>query len=139
MAAFFQETVDKHRESFDSSNIRDLIDHYLLEIEEAKAAGCGGDLFEGKDHDRQIQQIVGDLFSAGMETIKTTLLWAVIYMLHHPEASRQVQEELDQVVGRKRLPRLEDRPYLPYTEATILEVLRISSVVPLGTTHSVNR
>ncbi|KAL1140657.1 hypothetical protein AAG570_000587 [Ranatra chinensis] len=139
MAEFFQETVDSHRETFDSSNIRDLIDHYLLEIQEAKAAGYAGDLFEGKDHDRQIQQIIGDLFSAGMETIKTTLQWAVIYMLHKPEVALNVQEELDQVVGRKRLPRLEDRPYLPYTEATILEVLRISSIVPLGTTHSVNR
>jgi 26-hydroxylase len=86
-----------------------------------------------------VQQIIGDLFSAGMETIKTTLMWAVVFMLHHPDVMRNVQEELDQVVGRKRLPRLEDLPYLPYTESTILEVLRRSSIVPLGTTHAATR
>lgn len=74
-----------------------------------------------------------------METIKTTLQWAVVFMLHHPEVMRNVQEELDQVVGRKRLPRLEDLPYLPYTESTILEVLRRSSIVPLGTTHAATK
>lgn len=86
-----------------------------------------------------MQQILGDLFSAGMETIKTTLEWSVIFMLHNPEAAKAVQEELDQVVGRSRMPSLEDVPYLPVTEATILEVLRRSSIVPLGTTHATTR
>ncbi|KAK7873113.1 hypothetical protein R5R35_006343 [Gryllus longicercus] len=139
MADFFQETVDKHRETFDPSNLRDIIDTYLLEIERAREEGRGHVLFEGKDHDRQMQQILGDLFSAGMETIKTTLQWAVVFMLHQPAAARAVQAELDGVVGRRRLPRLEDLPFLPHTEATLLEVLRRSSIVPLGTTHAATR
>jgi len=89
--------------------------------------------------DRQMQQIIGDLFSAGTETVKTTLLWAVVFLLHNPEVMKAVQEEMDQVVGRGRLPNLEDIPYLPYTESTILEVLRRSSIVPLGTTHAATR
>lgn len=89
--------------------------------------------------DRQMQQIMGDLFSAGMETIKTSLQWSVLFMLHHPNVMRSVQEELDQVVGRHRLPKLEDLAYLPVTESTILEVMRRSSIVPLGTTHAPTR
>ncbi|BES97556.1 cytochrome P450 [Nesidiocoris tenuis] len=139
MAEFFQETVDSHRNSFDSGHMRDLVDNYLLEIEDAKSGGYERDLFEGKEHDRQIQQIMGDLFSAGMETIKTTILWCIVYMIHHPEVAVKIQKELDSVVGRSRLPQLEDRPNLPFTEATILEVLRISSIVPLGTTHATSR
>lgn len=84
-------------------------------------------------------QVIGDLFTAGMETIKTTLEWTVVYMLRNPRVAKAVQEELDQVVGRNRLATLRDREFLPYTEATILEVLRISSVVPLGSTHAVTR
>lgn len=84
-------------------------------------------------------QVMGDLFSAGMETIKTTLLWMVVFCLHHPEAGKKVQEELDTVVGRDRLPKIQDIAFLPTTEATIFEVLRISSIVPLATTHSSNR
>lgn len=86
-----------------------------------------------------MQQVIGDLFSAGMETIKTTLQWSVVFMLYHPEVQKNVQEELDHVVGRSRLPKLEDLPYLPYTESTLLEVLRRSSIVPLGTTHAATR
>lgn len=86
-----------------------------------------------------MQQVLGDLFSAGMETIKSSLQWAVLFMLHHPDLMKAVQEELDQVVGRKRLPKLEDLAYLPVTESTILEVLRRSSIVPMGTTHAPTR
>ncbi|CAK9134330.1 unnamed protein product, partial [Ilex paraguariensis] len=52
------------------------------------------------------------------------------------EVAKSVQAELDAVVGRKRLPTFDDLPYLPITEATILEVLRKSSVVPLGNSHA---
>ncbi|CAL7950805.1 unnamed protein product [Xylocopa violacea] len=139
MADFFQEAVDQHRATFNESTVRDLVDAYLLEIEKAKGEGRATMLFQGKNHDRQMQQILGDLFSAGMETVKTTLEWAIILMLHHPEAATAVQEELDQVVGKSRMPGLEDLPFLPITEATILEVLRRSSIVPLGTTHATTR
>lgn len=84
-------------------------------------------------------QIMGDLFSAGMETIKTTLLWINVYMLRNPLAMKQVQDELDQVIGRSRLPSIDDLPYLPITESTILESMRRSSIVPLATTHSPTR
>jgi len=47
--------------------------------------------------DRQIYQVIGDMYSAGMETVKTAMNWAVLYMLHHPEVMKNVQDELDQV------------------------------------------
>lgn len=86
-----------------------------------------------------MQQILADLFSAGMETVKNTLEWAVVFMLHNPEAAKAVQNELDQVIGRSRLPSLEDLPFLPITDATIQEILRRSSAVPLGTPHATTR
>lgn len=84
----------------------------------------------------QLKQILGDLFSAGMETIKSSLLWMIVFMLRNPDVKRRVQEEIDTVIGRERLPTIEDMPNLPYTETTILETLRMSSIVPLATTHS---
>jgi 26-hydroxylase len=136
MFEFYKEVIDNHRNTFDSENIRDLVDAYLMEIETAKRTDTERELFEGKDHDEQIMQIMGDLFSAGMETIKTTLLWLVVFMLRNPDAKRQVQDELDSIVGRNRMPKYEDLKYLPNTESTILEVMRMSSIVPLATTHS---
>ena len=51
------------------------------------------------------------------------------------DSLRKVQEELASVVSADRLPSMEDMPHLPYTRATIYEVMRRSTVVPLGTTH----
>ncbi|XP_049866641.1 cytochrome P450 18a1 [Pectinophora gossypiella] len=136
MFEFYQTLIDEHRESLNKDNARDLIDVYLIEIEKAKKEGRGGELFEGRDHELQLKQILGDLFSAGMETIKSSLLWMIVFMLRNPEVKRRVQEEIDTVIGRERLPNVEDMPNLPYTETTILETLRMSSIVPLATTHS---
>ena len=47
----------------------------------------------------------------------------------------QVQEEIDSVVGRNRLPKLTDRPQLPYTDAVIHEVSRMCTVLPLSVPH----
>jgi 26-hydroxylase len=136
MFEFHREVIEEHRRTFDRNNIRDLVDYYLKEIEIAKENGTEKELFDGCDHDEQIMQVVGDLFSAGMETIKTTLLWLIVFMLRNPQAKKQVQDELDSVVGRSKMPKFSDLQFLPYTESTILEVMRISSIVPLATTHS---
>lgn len=139
IAEYFQNIIDEHRSTFDQNFVRDLVDAYLLEIKHAQDAGTIGQLFEGMDPDRQIQQILGDLFSASMETIKNTILWAMVYMLHHPDVMTKVQEEIDSIVGQYKSPVLEDYPNLPYTQATLYEVLRKSSITPLGTTHATTR
>ncbi|XP_050666564.1 cytochrome P450 18a1 [Leptidea sinapis] len=136
MFSFYQTLINEHRSTLDIENARDLIDVYLIEIEKAKIEGRDRELFEGRDHELQLKQILGDLFSAGMETIKSSLLWMIVFMLRNPDVKRRVQEEIDNVVGRERLPTIEDMPSLPYTETTILETLRMSSIVPLATAHS---
>lgn len=133
---FFQNIIDDHKKTFDETNTRDVLDFYLLEIRRAERNGNSENLFHGKEHNSQMRQIIVDLFTAGMETTKTTLHWSIIYMLHYPEIAQSIQAELDAVVGRKRLPTFDDLPYLPITESTILEVLRKSSVVPLGNSHA---
>ncbi|XP_077271483.1 cytochrome P450 18a1 [Temnothorax americanus] len=137
MAEFHQNIIDDHKDKFKKDSINDITDAYIHEIRQAENEGR--ELFQGKDKDRQMQQILGDLFSAGMETVKTTLKWAELFMVLNPEMAGAVQDELDRVVTRSRLPTLEDLPNLPITEATILEVLRRSNLVPLGTPHATTR
>ena len=81
-------------------------------------------------------QCVIDLFSAGMETTRTSLEWAFLYMALYPDVQAKVQAELDRMVGCERVPAMEDLKQLPFTEATICEILRASSVVPLGNPHA---
>lgn len=78
---------------------------------------------------------MNDLFSAGMETSRTTVVWLLVMMLREPQVAQRVMEELAQVVTVGKLVTMEHRPKLPYIEAVIYETLRRVSVVPLGTTH----
>ena len=57
-------------------------------------------------------------------------------MAKHPEIQEKVAEEVDRVVGRDRPPSLEDRGKLVYSEAALYELLRLSSVAPLGVLHA---
>lgn len=50
-----------------------------------------------------------------------------------------MQEEIDRVVGRSRMPTLDDRPSMPYTEAVIHEVQRFADVIPMNLPHRVTR
>lgn len=114
MFQYYKEVIDQHRESFDRDNIRDIIDSYLLELEKSKNAQ-DTKLFEGVDEDEQIMQIIGDLFSAGMETIRTTLQWLVVYSLRFKSHIIEVQSEIDRVVGSSRMVQTEDMKNLPIT------------------------
>jgi len=53
----------------------------------------------------------------------------------YPEALRKAQVEIDAVVGVNRLPDFNDRPYLPYVNAIIKEMMRWQLVLPLGFAH----
>jgi hypothetical protein len=55
-----------------------------------------------------------------------------VAMLLHPDMQKKVQDEIDAVTGRERLPTFEDRPRLPFINAICKELLRWRPVVPLG-------
>ena len=53
-----------------------------------------------------------------------------------PSVQDKLIAELDLNLPYTRLPSLNDRPQLPYTEALIQELLRISTIAPFGLLHS---
>jgi 26-hydroxylase len=141
MLCFVKEIVAEHEASLDPKAPRDLVDSYLMEIQATAGDAAATELLfpGGKEPRTQLYQIMLDLFSAGVETLKTTLQWSMLHMLHNPEVKARVQAELEQVVGPNRLPTMADMADLPYTRATIYEVVRRSNVVPMGTTHATDR
>ena len=127
-----REKVREHEEIFESGEPRDFIDVALVEINTTSDPTSS---FYGDRGREQLVNILFDLFVAGSETTSTTLSWAVLYMLRHPDVQAKVQSELDKVVGRGRLPTMADRQDLPYTEATLMEVQRHASILPTGLAH----
>ena len=59
----------------------------------------------------------------------------VLLMVHHEDIQTRLSRLVDQVVGRDRQPSISDRANLDLMEATILEVLRYLSHVPLCLPH----
>ncbi|KAG8238123.1 hypothetical protein J437_LFUL012737 [Ladona fulva] len=96
--------------------------------------------------EKQLSRICFDLFAAGYDTTFNTITFSILFMILNPGVQLKVQEELDSVVGKDRFPSFQDRDRqrgsngglrrLTYTEATIHEVLRCSSVVPLSVPHA---
>uniref|UniRef100_A0A4X2K4A1 Cytochrome P450 family 2 subfamily B member 6 n=1 Tax=Vombatus ursinus TaxID=29139 RepID=A0A4X2K4A1_VOMUR len=55
------------------------------------------------------------------------------------KSKEKVQEEIDQVIGRNRLPDLKDRAKMPYTDAVIHETQRFGDLLPMSVPHSVTQ
>lgn len=126
---FLRTNIEEVTQSFDpQDDPRNFIEFYCREISKQKSEKS---FFTGD----QLLALCVDFFQAGSETTSNTLSFGLLYMLHYPDVLHKVQEELNNVVTQDKLPRLSDRPNLKYTEATINEIMRISSVAPLGIAH----
>ncbi|KAM3620565.1 uncharacterized protein V6R79_025489 [Siganus canaliculatus] len=122
---FISEEVKIHKKDLDHNNPRDYIDAFVIEMEKHKDSQLGFT-------ETNLLLCSMDLFVAGTETTSTTLQWGLIYLMKNPDIQRQVQAEIDRVIGQTRLPTMADRPNLPYTDAVIHEVQRVGNIVPLN-------
>ncbi|XP_029290208.1 LOW QUALITY PROTEIN: cytochrome P450 2U1 [Cottoperca gobio] len=131
ITVFLKRIIAKHHETLDPDHPRDLVDIYLLEMLAQQAAGEQDSSFT-EDY---LFYIVGDLFIAGTDTTTNSVLWILLYMALHPDVQDKVQAEIDEVVGTHRVLSLTDKGTLPFTEATIMEVQRLTVAVPLAIPH----
>ncbi|KAL3862691.1 hypothetical protein ACJMK2_008644 [Sinanodonta woodiana] len=77
-----------------------------------------------------------DLFLAGTETTSTTVTWASFYLATRPDIQSRIFAEIKANVGTERLPSMQDKQSLVYTEAFIMEVLRMSNIVIFSAPHA---
>ena len=71
----------------------------------------------------------------GVETTASIMQWFSALIPAYPEIQKKAQAELDRVVGRDRLPTIDDEKDLPYCHAIIKEVERMHNPFWLGTPH----
>ncbi|XP_004610790.2 cytochrome P450 2D14-like [Sorex araneus] len=134
MMAMLDELNTENRQTWDPTQPpRALTDAFLEEVEKAKGNP------ESSFSDANLRMVVADLFTAGMVTTSTTLAWALLLMILHPDVQRRVQQEIDEVVGQARPPEMGDQARMPYTMAVIHEVQRFGDIVPMGLPHMTSR
>ena len=74
-------------------------------------------------------------YFVGTDTSSAALCSFILIMLSRPDIQTSIQHEIDDVLGPDRFPTFDDRLSMPYTDATILELLRYISHLPLGAPH----
>ncbi|OBS57919.1 hypothetical protein A6R68_10945 [Neotoma lepida] len=150
MKALIARSVREHQDSLDPNSPRDFIDCFLTKMAEEKK-----DPLSHFQMDTLLMTTHNLLFG-GTETVGTTMRHAFLILMKYPKVQvapqepsstaflplpppARVQEEIDRVVGRSRMPSLEDRANMPYTDAVIHEVQRFADVIPMNLPHRVIR
>ncbi|XP_071507238.1 cytochrome P450 2J5-like [Diadema antillarum] len=129
MFKYFGAKIDEHRVGLcertrtgsEEPDVLDFIDAYLVQ---ARADPVNF-------NDEELKVVLSDLFIAGSDTVSTTISWAILYMAAYPDIQKSVYEEIKQVVGEESVC-LSHRGALPYSEATLMELQRLASVVPIN-------
>ncbi|KAK7796588.1 hypothetical protein U0070_004607, partial [Myodes glareolus] len=129
--SYLLEKIKEHQESLNVANPRDFIDYYLIKLKQTSHNQQSEFTLEN------LTTTVLDLFGAGTETTSTTLRYALLLLLKHPDVTAKVQEEIHRVVGRNRSPCMQDRSRMPYTDAMIHEVQRFINLIPTNLPHAV--
>ena len=109
-----------------ASLIKDMLDMRHSQMEKGQETELSLDDIKGA---------AGAVYAAGQDTTWSTIIVFVLNMILHPEVQRKAQRDLDEVVGRDRLPNFEDRPKLRYIEYIMQETLRWCPVSPIGVPH----
>lgn len=127
VAGIIQSTVNDHAIGLDDNYIH----AFLTEKYKRQIANGTDENFT----DLSLRHLARSMLLAGTETTATTLHFSLLHLTMNPEIQKKVQDEIDAVIGAERLPSYNDRTKMPYTEATIMEVYRMSSAIPLSIPH----
>ena len=130
----FPKEYRAHQESYIPGTIRDLTDSFISAYEKELAKETRKDI---GSKDTGIPGLMLNVVLAGSTTSSTWLTWFFLYMVLYPNVQSKIHEELDEVVGRDRLPNWKDAKSFPYLQATLCEVGRISHVAPLAGANAI--
>ncbi|XP_023364013.1 cytochrome P450 2G1-like [Otolemur garnettii] len=126
---FVASKVKINEASLDPQNPRDFIDCFLIKMHQDK----------NNPHTefnlRNLVLTTLNLFSAGTETVSSTLRYGFLLLMKHPE----VEESISFSGLGHVLVSVNDRVKMPYTDAVIHEIQRLLDFVPMGVPHKVTR
>merc|ERR1719216_530319 len=117
--------IREHRQDYRGNRTGDLQDAYLERINR------GEETFSSEN----LAAIVREIFVIGAESESVMMRWAFRLLSCNPKVQQRLQDELDQVAGKGEDVKWEMRSQLPYTMATIKEIMRFADIAPTGLMH----
>ena len=111
---------------------RDLVDSYITKMSETTDTTSS---FFGRKGRTNLEQNMLELFGAGANPVATTLSFCFLYLAKNPKLQEKIFQEIDENVGTGSSISMEDVHKLPYTNAFIHEILRITAINFIGTPH----
>ncbi|ESQ40618.1 hypothetical protein EUTSA_v10013294mg [Eutrema salsugineum] len=102
---------------------RNMLD-ILLGIHEDKNA-------EMKLTRENIKAFIMNIYGGGTDTSAITVEWALAELIDHPEIMKKAQQEIEKVVGNKRVVEESDLCNLSYIQAVVKETLRLHPGGPI--------
>ncbi|KAJ6087450.1 hypothetical protein N7467_006364 [Penicillium canescens] len=118
-----QELVDNRKEN--PVEKKDLLNALIL--------GRDPQTGQGLTDDSIVNNMITFLI-AGHETTSGMLSFLFYYLLKNPSAYKKAQEEVDSVIGKRKIV-VEDMSKLPYITAVMRETLRLNPTAPMIAVH----
>lgn len=102
MHSFLSEELENHKRNMKANEEpSDLMEVYLQVLQNPDR--------KQSFTEKQLQAVCLDMFIAGSETTTKTMGFAMLHIIRNGTIQASIQQEVDAVVGRGRLPVLEDR------------------------------
>ncbi|KAF2179947.1 cytochrome P450 [Zopfia rhizophila CBS 207.26] len=138
VAPFKRELTQLHEQEL--MLFRGLMEDVREELRNGKAPECWERTFIERQSEFNLTTdqgayVVGTLFEAGSGTTAAAMMSFILAMIHFPAWLAKLQQEVDYVCGRTRLPNFEDVPNLPNVRAVVKETLRWRPVTAGGAPH----
>jgi methyl farnesoate epoxidase / farnesoate epoxidase len=107
---FLRKEIERHKKNFiPTDEPSDLIDAYLKALYTGDELDESGNPIHESFSELQLLAICLDMFVAGSETTMKTLNFMFLHLVRDSSIQEKARREIDRVIGRHRLPKLEDR------------------------------
>ncbi|GBP37968.1 Probable cytochrome P450 304a1 [Eumeta japonica] len=127
---FYRDLVQEIMLTQDDAHDRHFLDMYIRKMKQEMQEN-GRSTFSVD----QLLLVCTDYTFPTATAVQMTLTMLVERILYQPGLQERIHEEIDRVVGRDRLPTIDDRNNMPFLEGCLREMMRIEPIVPLGLPH----
>ena len=121
--------IQEHKETFYGDKIRDLTDAVFKVTKDAEAGGS------------EVKKLLTEKHTilTLMDTASSRPDWTqqrvIAYLVNHPDLQEKIQQKINNVIGKDRLPTLQDKGDLTYFRTMVTETLRFNSIFPFLAPH----